>query len=203
MTIRLPRARILLILLATFVFVALGADSCQGAAQQQNTETNQVDKQQALYLQVQPVPFFNFSVERDEYIQIYQARMRAVDTYSVVVSMTGKVLWSCPSKGYPIPYTTQLTNPVREFDAGINNGWAVVLNQAEPNGLFTGTTSATWVLCVRQTPGGGVQIVPTYAEPEVLSFSHPVQIVDGNIVDPGQPASVSITIKTPTPTPSK
>lgn len=209
-TIRIPRKRSWIVLLigALFVFMALGADSC--ASQNANSsEADKVNQQQDVYAKDQPVPFFNFSEERDVLNQIYKARMGAVNTYSVAYSF-GRPIWACPSIGYPIPYTTQLTNPQAvSHDTGAS--WGVVLPQAEPNGLYTGTTTSTWVLCVRKLAGGGTEVDPVYVEQEVIAFSYPVNVdfSTGQITDPGNPG-VSITIRTTkpsgassTPTPNK
>lgn len=117
--------------------------------------------------------------------------MHIVDTYTVIVSF-GKPMYVTASKGFPIPYTTQLTNPMKEDLNG--QYWGLTLPQDEPNGLYTGTTMATWVLEVRHLPGGGVETAPFYSEPDVLCFTHPVDITpDGRIVDPlNQQSSVPI-----------
>src|SRR5260370_4852081 len=140
----------------------LTAGACDSP--QTSTESNQVNSQQSVYSQSQPLHQYDYSPERDELQQIYDARMKVVNTWTVIYSM-GKPVFVCPSKGYPIPYTTQLTNPEQiDYNPGSGGGGNVTIPQAEPNGLYTGTTSATWVLCVRTLPGGGSEIEPVYSE---------------------------------------
>lgn len=169
------------------VFLLLTAESCDTS--QTNTESNQVNNQQTVYSQNQPLHQYDYSPERDELQQIYDARMKVVNTWTVIYSM-GKPVFVCPSKGYPIPYTTQLTNPQNWVGTG------VAIPQAEPNGLYTGTSNATWVLCIRSLPGGGSEIDPVYSEPDALAFPYPVQIgPDGSVQDAGGGSSVQINIK--------
>lgn len=53
------------------------------------------------------------------------------------------IIDSCPSIGFPIPTTSNLSNPtqrVNEHDS--------VINQAEATGIYTGDSSGTYVICV-------------------------------------------------------
>lgn len=177
-------------------FLLLTAESCD-TTPQTSSEAGQVNDQQAVYVQNQPLHHYDYSPERDELQQIYDARMKVVNTWTVIYSM-GKPVFVCPSKGYPIPYTTQLTNPdVVTAGEATNSGTGnVALPQAEPNGLYTGTSTATWVLCIRSLPGGGSEIDPVYSEPDALAFPYPVQIgSDGSIQDAGGASSVQINVK--------
>jgi hypothetical protein len=98
----------------------------------------------------------------------------------------------CVSKGFPIPYTTSMTNPeqVREY-GGQYNGGNVTTGQAEPNGLYPGTTTATWILCV----GDDGNVYPQYVEPDVITYVAPVKIEEINgkrrIVHIGKPNTSS------------
>lgn len=169
------------------VFLVLSADSCDSS--QVSTESGQVNSQQSTYAQNQPLHKYDYSPERDELQQIYDARMKVVNTWTVIYSM-GKPVFVCPSKGYPIPYTTQLTNPENWVGTG------VAIPQSEPNGLYTGSSMATWVLCIRTLPGGGSEIEPVYSEPDALAFPYPVQIgSDGSVQDAGGASSVQINVK--------
>ena len=132
------------------------------------TERNIVDQQQTVYLRAQPIPMYDYSLERDRLTGLYNARMNAVQTYAVWRGMTSQIEGDCPSSGYPIPYGMQLTSPeAREYNH------EAVLPQAEPNGLFSNgvTTSATWVFCV--TDG---EITPVYVEGTVTVYPYPVTV---------------------------
>lgn len=60
-----------------------------------------------------------------------------------------------------------------------HNGGSPVVEQAEPNGLFSSkNTSATWVLC--QLPNG--DIAPVYIETRVTVYPWPVKVEGNKIV---------------------
>lgn len=139
-----------------------------GCGESQRTqERNAVDRQQETYLAGQPIPTFDYSLERARIIQLYEARMNAAQTWSVWRSQTGVIEGDCPSSGYPLPYGVQLTSP----EVYSTNG--ATLPQAEPNGLFTNgiTSNGTWVFCVAD----GV-IAPVYVETTVTVYPGPVTI---------------------------
>lgn len=153
---------------ALFIFLPLlmGAES-EGCGNQRDQEKAAVDRQQSLYLTAQPVPTFDYSLERDRITGLYQARMNAAQTWSVWRSQTGMIEGDCPSSGYPLPYGVQLTAP----EVYSMNGATVP--QAEPNGLFTNgiTSEATWVFCI--TDGA---ISPVYVETKVTVYPFPVTV---------------------------
>jgi len=153
-----------------FAVAAVALSGCGGSSV--SVENRQVENQQALYVRNQPPPFFNWSLERHILIETYRARNNAVATYSYVRSpFTGKVLFSCPSIGFPIPYSTQLTNPNGiEYRAGSH--WT--LPQPEPNGLYPPATAlGTWVFCAN-TDG---TVSPSYQEPNVETYLQPMKEV--------------------------
>lgn len=178
-----------------------GGDGCTtdaspatAAQKEQATQNLQMDQ----FLRNQPVPSFDWSLERHMLIQLYAARQKATTTFSVVQSeYTGKVLWSCPSIGFPLPYATQLTNPMQlaghTYYSGTGSVSAIALPQQEPNGLFTPSQSdATWVPCVDDKG----RITPVYEEKHVTVFLRPVEEHDGQLVPvAGKSASLSIDTK--------
>jgi len=152
----------------------LGAEGGDGCADnsQRASEKAVVDRQQSIYLTAQPVPTFDYSLERDRVTGLYRARMNAAQTWSVWRSTTGVVEGDCPSSGYPLPYGVQLTSP-EVIAWSSSQGGAGIVPQAEPNGLFTNgvTSTATWVFCV--TDGA---ITPVYVESVVTVYPYPVEV---------------------------
>ncbi len=129
-----------------------------------------VNAQQEQYAIGQPVPTFDFSLERDVYVQLYRARNQNVATYTVWRSDFGNILGDCPSIGYPIPYDSSLTNPLKKVRG---NGTLTTVEQAEPNGLYSSKNSiATWIRCVQ--PDGSQ--VPVYIEDKVTAYPFPVEV---------------------------
>lgn len=152
------------------VFALLIAGCTDSATYAERTTVNQ---QQDIYLRNQPIPSFDWSLERDEAIQLYQIRNEARNTYTVITAQgTGTVLFMCPSIGYPLPADVQLTNPQQYYSG-------TTVSQAEPNGLFSSlNTDATWVMCVNEDG----EVTPIYTEQKANAFPYAVQIVDGQIV---------------------
>lgn len=167
---------------------ALLVDNCDNE-DANHAESNAVDRQQQVYTQHQPVPQFDWSLERSLMIQLYQARNRTLATYSYVInSYTGAIIMSCPSMGFPIPATTQLTNP--ETTAGYNN--CTTIQQAEPNGLYAPpVTHGTWIMCLE--PDGTIE--PRYVENDVIATVRPMQEQNGHLV-PVEGQRPSLTLHT-------
>ena len=144
-------------LLGVLICTPLLLASCK--EQQQESTAAQLEQesqnlQMQQFLKNQPIPSFDWSLERHVAIQLYIARQKATNTWSVVQSpLTGKVLWQCASIGYPIPYATQLTNPLQAVGKDSCGGQCAVamtsIAQQEPNGLFSPSSAeGTWVMCV-------------------------------------------------------
>ena len=155
-------------------------------------EQSSQDLQMQQFLRNQPVPSYDWSLERHMLIQLYAARQKATNTFSVVQSeFTGKILWSCPSMGFPLPYATQLTNSLQLIQKNDSGHWYDgVVGQQEPNGLFSPPAAdGTWVPCVDEKG----RITPVYEERKVTTFLRPVTEVNGTLVPvPGSTSSLTI-----------
>lgn len=178
--------------------VALLFAACNTGSQSLAQDQKQTDKQLQQYQVAQPVPFYDWSEQRNTLIQIYNAKNEARQTWAVLQTITGVPVFSCPSIGFPIPADTQLTNPSQISvvnPPGLNNNNTLydgVVHQMEPDGLYaSGATDATYVLCLR--PDG--KAVPIYTEQKVTMFPFPVTIQDGKIVDSGAPSNIEINVK--------
>ena len=146
-----------------------------------NTETHDretVQRQQSQYAKVQPVPFFDWSLERETAIHLYKLRNEKIRTWTVWRSMTGMIEGHCESIGYPIPYDVQLTNPLQPaWTSGTGNASSAVIEQAEPNGLFSSkNTSATWVRSIHRSKDGKVREVHLYVETKVTCYPYPIKV---------------------------
>lgn len=139
------RKIIAMVALATMSVFAVGCST--GSSEATKAETQAADRQLEQFLQSQPVPIFNYSQLRQNLIDIETAQANATVTTSFFFNV-GVVdpIHSCPSIGFPIPGTFQLTSP--EKPAGNRDGGYYSLPQLEANGVYTGDTSATTVICV-------------------------------------------------------
>lgn len=133
----------------------------------ERADRERVEEQQEIYAQAQPIPQFDYSLEREVVIELYEARNSNVATHTVWRSETGVIEGDCSSIGYPIPYDTGVTNPLQYYRNG------TVIEQAEPNGLFASKNStATWVRCVDNQH----RVTPIYVESRVTAYPYPVEV---------------------------
>lgn len=141
-------------------------------------DSRRVQQQQSQYAKGQPLPAFDWSLERHLVIQLYQVRNAKAATHSVWRSDRGWIEGDCPSYGYGIPYDTSLTNPLTATDVNQNGiaqsqGALTTIEQAEPNGVFASkNTAATWVLCISESG----QLEPVYVETKVTVYPGPVVV---------------------------
>jgi len=144
----------------------------------QATKTAQsVERQQKQYAKAQPIPFYNWSLERDLVIQLYNIRNIKAATHSVWRSDYGMVEGDCPSIGFGIPFDTSISNPLATTDEDPEGyekqGTLAVIEQPEPNGVFASkNTSATWVMCA----GENGMIEPVYIESKVTVYPYSVTV---------------------------
>lgn len=186
MTLIIPRPLVapltgLLLLLVAFL---VSADSCSDS---NKAEQDQVSTQQDTYNKNQPTPTYQYSNERAALIQILNQRTTgSLNTWTVWYSNSGIALGMCASKGYPIPYSTELTNPL-QATGGSNT--TVAVGQMDPQGTYPSqSTLATWVLCIDPPTG---TIHPQYVEPLVITYTYPVELRDGRVVQTGPATSES------------
>lgn len=156
-----------------------------------------VSSQQSQYEKGQPIPAFDWSLERDLVISLYKVRNQKAMTHSVWRSDRGMIEGDCPSYGYGIPYDTSLTNPLVATDIdnqgqehSYQGGSLTSIEQAEPNGIFASkNTAATWVMCL----GKAGSLEPVYVETKVTVYPGPVLVdYDKNRVKRSGAATVLI-----------
>jgi len=170
------------------ILVGLMAAAC--APSVDSVEQSQQEAGNIAIVKNQPVPDLGgYSFQRAVMIEMLLANNQAVNTYTYLFTeQTGLVIEVCASKGYPIPYATQLTSPMKHFYSG------ATLPNAEPDSLYKPPQAdATYVLCVN--PDGTTS--PTYFEPKVFALPYRIQ-ADKVLVREDGSAS-SLTIKAPTP----
>ncbi len=156
--------RILLVIAISLLLIG-----CEESTQE-TRDKKQVQAQQSQYAKAQPVPVFDWSLERDLLIKLYNLRNQKVSTHSVWRSDYGMIEGECSSMGYGLPYDTSLTNPFQSYGDYRSR---TSIGQAEPNGIFASTnTAATWVMCIGETG----TIEPHYVESKVTVYPYPVKV---------------------------
>jgi hypothetical protein len=159
--------KFLLTLLLIICFIIMGCFE----ETQEDRDAKNVNRQQLQYAKGQPVPAFNWSLERELMIQLYNLRNRKVATHAVWRSDYGIIEGDCPCMGYGLPYDVSLTNPLKP--TGHSNYALTSIEQSEPNGIFASkNTTATWVMCT----GVGGTIEPVYVESKVTVYPGPVKV---------------------------
>lgn len=179
-------------------FFSMGVSECESNDSQEAKQTKAVQRQQSQYAKAQPVPGYNFSLERDLLIQLYNIRNQQLATHTVWRSRNGTIEYDCPSMGYGLPYDTSLTNPFMATDedqTGFRSQALTSIGQAEPNGVYASTnTSATWVMCIG--PSGGLE--PHYVETFVTTFPYPIKVdYETNRIIPAGKSTISIKVSKP------
>ena len=159
------------LLLLITAFIVMSFSGCMEPGQERK-DKEAVQAQQSQYAKAQPVPQFDWSLERELLIKLYNLRNEKVATHSVWRSDYGMIEGECTSMGFGMPYDTSLTNPLQHY-SGRSTGEGSAVGQAEPNGIFASTnTSATWVMCV----GKAGQLEPHYVEAKVTVYPYSVKV---------------------------
>lgn len=128
------------------VVVLTSAESCSYDEQGTTQDQRITEDIMSAFSKSQPVPVFPYSQERENVIDILTARANPTATTTFFMHIgSPDPIHVCPSIGYAIPHTTQLTSPDQVVDR-VNGD--VVIAQAEPVGTFTGDSTGTHVVCV-------------------------------------------------------
>lgn len=163
-----------------FVFVLVLGACIEDRSTPESRDAERVQQQQGQYEKGQPIPVFDWSLERKLVIDLYKIRNQKAVTHSVWRSDRGMIEGDCTSYGYGIPYDTSLTNPLVATDVSqggvrhtYSGGALTSIEQAEPNGVFASkNTSATWVMCL----GEAGTVEPVYVETKVTVYPGPVKV---------------------------
>lgn len=132
-------------------FIFIGAVAIGGLvlAGCQPTNVNSADRATAAkqlqgYDKNQPVPIFDWSQYRQNLIEIETAQARTTQTTTFFFNQgVQDPIAVCPSIGFPIASTSELTNPEAKV---VNHD--LTLPQIESNGVFPGASSGTYVICI-------------------------------------------------------
>lgn len=166
-----------LLVLIAILLSACGQENTGGLREEQQRTANQATQ----YSDSQPIPVFEWSLERQVMIELYKARNNAVGTFSYVLNpYDNSIMFECASVGYPIPGGTQLTNPQQlTWRKEHGNYIEGVLPMMEPNGTYSPDNSAnTYIMCVNDDG----TISPIYVEWYVWTFPYPMHSVEGKLV---------------------
>ena len=170
---------------------ACGPGSKSGTALEQQASGN-IEK---TYLLNQPPPHFSYSAIRATAISVEAIQALNEQTTSFGFNMGEKnPVWSCPSLGEPVASTSEITNPVQpvQTTGGTGGNTAVTIGNMDPNGIYAGNSTGTYVLCVDKNGTPYAQ----YWEGFVDTVSGPAtwNAATGTIVVTGQPTMPKCTV---------
>lgn len=142
-----------------------GGNAAESATSRQDLST---------YEQVQPAPHFPYSDIRQTMIDVQASQALGEQTTSFFFNMGSQdPYFTCPSKGDPVPNTSQLTNPDQTetwWGGGRTPDDVAVVGNIDPNGIYAPTASdGTNVMCL--TTSGTSYLV--YAEGPVTTINAP------------------------------
>lgn len=147
--------------------LTLGVTACEQTKTAQQKEAQVTREQLNAFLTSQPVPKFAWSQLRQNLIEIETAQAITTATTSFFFHVgTPDPVSACSSIGFAIPATYQLT-----ASEGKLQDHALTVPQLEANGVYTGDTSGTYVICI---DGNGVAFA-FYHEGPVSTVSGPAQ----------------------------
>lgn len=138
------RSALLLVVAAALTLTACtGAGQPSAVRQDRETAAANLDRLN----DAQPVPEFRWSQIRQNLIEINRSQAETTQTTSFFFNLgVAHPITVCPSIGFPIPTTAQLTNPSQHIFG--NNGAAATIGQVEQTGIYTGDSTGTYVMCI-------------------------------------------------------
>lgn len=130
--------------------VAVACSSSHSQPSGQAQENQQQSRDTTAIVTNQPLPGFNYSQLRQNLKEIETAQANGVQTTTFFFNQgVADPIMSCPSVGAPIPSTDQLSNPSQIVHDNYPSGYAaLVTEQMDPTGVYTGQSTGTYVMCI-------------------------------------------------------
>lgn len=140
-----------------------------GCSQQESGEqlqARQQAEQTKIAVQSTGMPsIINFTEKKNMKMILEMRDNAGLRTYTYMRDMNGNLHKLCDSVGYPIPYSTQYTNP--QYVQYDNASYSTVLPQADPNGLYSPESAeGSYIMCLNPKDK---QIVPVYVEERLIT----------------------------------
>lgn len=159
----MKRVYFLIFALATLLSLA-GCDMQESGEQLQ---ARQQAEQTKMAVQSTGMPAITNFTEKKNMKMILEMRDNpGLRTYTYMRDMHGGMHKLCNSIGYPIPYSTQYTNPQHIEEQGNGYGYAI-LPMADPNGLYSPESAeGSYVMCLNPKDK---QLTPVYVEERLIT----------------------------------
>lgn len=117
--------------------------------------------------QVAPPAIINYQQLRFQTL-LYELQDQELATFTYYANLDGDLIYVCPSVGYGMNASIQITNPERsEWRNRYESIAGITVPQPEPNGLYMPEgLSATYVMC--SDPDGSGELRPMYVEDNII-----------------------------------
>jgi len=163
------------------------ASTCDGSGSGDKQEKKFTARSQKHFDEAQPPHAYDASQARNNLLAAQDAMAEGADTWTVQTVPNVGITFQCPSVGFPIPFGSQITNPVK-VDATND----LTTPQQEPYGIYPpADVAATYANCV--LPNGQIGIF--YSEPDLTTFGFDVKCDDKGhcTIPPGSQTKVKVT----------
>ncbi len=152
------------LLLAALAVLTLTAGSCGDETDGDQQEKAYTERAQKAYNVAQPPHQYDASQARENLIAAHDAMAYGANSWTVQYVEGVGITFQCPSRGFPIPFGSELTNPEKSVYSSWGN---FTLPQMEPYGIYPPPdVPATFANCV--LPSGDIGIF--YSEPPLTTF---------------------------------
>lgn len=135
--------------IALILLVVLGValSACDDRSTGDQAESRTQAQATTNVVQNQPIPVFMRSQMRQNLIEIETAQANGVQSTTFFFNQgVQDPIFVCPSIGTPIAASMSLSNP-QQIQYSDSHGSGVVA-QMDPNGVYTGATTGTYVMCI-------------------------------------------------------
>lgn len=138
-------------ILATVVVGLLTIAACTSTSSNKALKADQQISGNVLttYERTQPAPQRPWSQLRQNLIELETAQSDTTQTTTFFFNLGVQApIQECPSIGFPIASTSQITNPSQVVSQHGTNSYNEVVPQIDPNGIYAGDSTGTYVMCV-------------------------------------------------------
>ena len=151
--------------LVVALIAVLSFAGCDVEESGEQLQARQQAEQTKIAVQSTGMPAITNFTEKKNMKMILEMRDNAgLRTYTYMRDMHGNMHKLCDSIGYPIPYSTQYTNPQQVYKSQYGN---IAYPMADPNGLYSPeSANGTYVMCLDPKEK---KAVPIYVEENLIT----------------------------------
>ena len=148
---KIKRTLLVTVACGSLVFTMAACQLDNTSSNQQAAQTDSANNATQLqrYQANQPQPQYDWSQIRQTLIDVEAAQVHSVATTTFFFNQGVQTpIRSCPSIGFPVASTTELSAPDQAIPDPHATAGSVVVGQSENTGVFPGASSGTYTVCV-------------------------------------------------------